>query len=434
MEGAQWQRTLWIMFVAQLLSAVGFSVIFPFLPLYVQDLPSLWHVNAKLLAGLVFSAQAVTMMVASPIWGALADRFGRKLMVERSLFGGAVVLAAMAFVRSAEELVGLRALQGFITGTISAANALVAASAPRQRIGYAMGVMQVGLTGGIAIGPLLGGILADTLGYRAAFWVTSALLAAAGVLVAVGVEEVFEAPFKAPRGGVSSGLYASWRSVLRRRGVGTAYGLRFLAYLGRMMIVPIAPFFIQTLLEPEASVNTFTGLVFAVVAFMSAVSAVLWGKLGDRIGHERVLVMCALLSGLAYFPQSLVQEAWELLALQAVFGLALGGTLPSTSALLAAYTAQGEEGSVYGLDSSVVSGSRAVAPLLGAAVAQGFGLRATFTATGILFLAMGLLGLRALPASSGTGGSRASLAGDAGEIPVPFTGVPRSSGGQRPER
>ncbi|ROQ93263.1 MFS transporter [Desulfosoma caldarium] len=412
MEGASWQRTLWIMFVAQLLSAVGFSVIFPFLPLYVQQLPSLWNVNAKLLAGLVFSAQALTMMVASPIWGGLADRFGRKLMVERSLFGGAVVLAAMAFVRSAEELVGLRALQGLITGTISAANALVAASTPRHRIGYAMGVMQLGLTGGIAVGPLLGGILADSLGYRAAFWVTGALLAAAGVLVAVGVEEVFEPSLGVPRGGVSSGLWKSWRSVLQRRGVGMAYGLRFFAYLGRMMIVPIAPFFIQTLLEPDASVNTFTGLVFAVVAFMSALSAVLWGKLGDRIGHERVLVMCALMSGLAYLPQSLVQEAWQLLALQAVFGLALGGTLPSTSALLAAYTAQGEEGSVYGLDSSVVSGSRAIAPLLGAAVAQGFGLRATFTATGILFLVMGLLALRVLPPSSRSGPSKTFFSRD----------------------
>ncbi len=157
MEDAHWMRTLWIMFVAQLLSAVGFSVIFPFLPLYVQHLGSAWHWDIKLLAGLVFSSQAFTMMVASPIWGGLADRFGRKLMVERSLFGGALVLAAMAFVRSAEELVALRALQGLITGIISAANALVAATVPRQRIGYAMGVMQLGLTGGIAVGPLLGG-------------------------------------------------------------------------------------------------------------------------------------------------------------------------------------------------------------------------------------------------------------------------------------
>ncbi|MEJ5348303.1 MAG: MFS transporter [Desulfosoma sp.] len=415
MEDVHWQRTLWIMFVAQLISAVGFSVIFPFLPLYVQQLPSSWHLEAKLLAGLVFSSQALTMMIASPIWGSLGDRFGRKLMVKRSLFGGALVLAAMAYVRTAEELVALRAFQGLVTGVISSANALVAAAVPRHRMGYAMGVMQLGLTAGIAVGPLLGGILADTVGYRVAFLITGALLAMAGVLVTVGVREVFQAPEGDKPRGFSSGLWKSWQSVFQHPGVGMAYGLRFFAYLGRMMIVPIAPFFIQTLLGPEASVNTFTGLVFAVVAFTGALSAVLWGRLGDRIGHERVLVMCALLSGIAYVPQSFVQEAWQLLALQAVCGLAMGGTLPSTSALLAAYTTPGEEGAVYGLDSSVVSGSRAVAPLIGAAVAQGFGLRATFTATGILFFLMALLALRALPSLRYRCSSKASLGSDMGE-------------------
>ncbi len=202
-------------------------------------------------------------------------------------------------------------------------------------------------------------------------------MAAAGLLVTAGVREKFRAPEKASLGDVSMELWRSWRTILQRRGVGLAYGLRFFAYLGRMMIIPITPFFIQTLLEPGASVNTFTGLVFATVAFMGALSAVFWGRLGDRIGHEKVLVACAVLGGLAYLPQSVVQEAWQLLALQALCGLALGGTLPSTSSLLAAYTAHGEEGAVYGLDSSVVSGSRAVAPLFGAPspAGSGFGRR-----------------------------------------------------------
>jgi DHA1 family multidrug resistance protein-like MFS transporter len=396
-EDIQWRRTLWIMFVAQLLSAVGFSVIFPFLPLYVQELGSVWGVNRNWLAGLVFSAQALTMMVASPVWGGLADRFGRKLMVQRSLFGGALVLLAMAYVRSAEELVALRAVQGMITGTISAANALVAASVPRRRIGYAMGVLQVGLTAGIAVGPLLGGILADLWGYRAAFKVTAALLAAAGMLVALGVREVFRPPEEKTRLGLGEELWNGWRRVLARPGVSMAYVLRFMTYLGRMMIVPVAPFFIQNLLEKGGQVNTFTGLVFASASLMGALTAISFGRLGDRIGHGRVLVSCALGTGLFYLPQSLVQNAWQLLLLQAACGAALGGTLPALSALLAGYTLPGEEGSVYGLDSSVISGSRALAPLLGAAVAYGFGLRATFLATGLLFIALALLALWGLP-------------------------------------
>ena len=93
------------MFVAQLLTAVGFSVIFPFLSLYVTELGSRTALSVEFLAGAVFSAQAITMMIASPIWGAVADRYGRKLMVERAMFGGAVIMLLMGFVRSGEELV-----------------------------------------------------------------------------------------------------------------------------------------------------------------------------------------------------------------------------------------------------------------------------------------------------------------------------------------
>ncbi len=393
------------MFTAQLLSAVGFSVIFPFLPLYVQELGSVWKVDLNWMAGWVFSAQALTMMVASPIWGGLADRYGRKLMVERSLFGGALILFAMAFVRSAEELVGLRALQGLITGTISAANALVAASVPRRRIGYAMGVLQVGLTAGIALGPFIGGVLADFWGYRVAFKVTALLLALSGLLVAVGVREKFQRfPEDAPSS-LSEELWNSWRQVLGRPGVSLAYVLRFMTYLGRMMIIPVAPFFIQSLLHEGAPINTFTGIVFASASSMGALTAVFLGRLGDRIGHERILVSCALFAGILYLPQSIVRSAWQLLILQAACGAALGGTLPALSALLAGYTVRGEEGSVYGLDSSVISGSRAVAPLIGAAIAYGFGLRATFFATGLLFLAMGLLAFWRLPREKRPSGS-----------------------------
>lgn len=131
-----WQRTLYIMVFAQLTSSVGFSIMFPFLPRYVAFLGSSTGLSLELLAALVFSAQALTMTIASPIWGAVSDRVGRKPMVERAAYSGAVTLALMAFVPNAEALVLLRALQGFLTGTVSAGNALVAASAPRESYNF----------------------------------------------------------------------------------------------------------------------------------------------------------------------------------------------------------------------------------------------------------------------------------------------------------
>lgn len=384
-----WKRTLYIVFFAQIVAAAGFLVTVPFLPLYVEELGTNTHLSTEFLAGLVYSAQAFTMAVASPIWGALADRHGRKLMVERAMFGGAVVLLLMGFVQSAEQLVLLRAVQGLITGTVGASNALVAAATPREHTGYAMGLLQVGLGIGVAVGPLMGGVIADAAGYAAAFYVTAALLFIAGVLVWWGVEEHFEPP-EALKAEAKS-FVAEWRHVLSSPGIPPTYGLRFMVQLGQMMVFPIAPLFILTLLPETGRINTFTGLVAGSAALTTTISAVYLGRLGDRVGQRRILVASALLAALFYLPQSLVTAGWQYLLLQALVGACMGGLIPAISALLARYSEAGEEGAVYGLDYSITSAARAVAPLLGAAVAARYGLRATFVATALIFLMAGVM-------------------------------------------
>ncbi|MFZ1397884.1 MAG: MFS transporter [Candidatus Promineifilaceae bacterium] len=395
-----WQRTLYIMFVAQLLTAVGFSVIFPFLSLYVTELGSRTALSAEFLAGAVFSAQAVTMMIASPIWGAVADRYGRKIMVERAMFGGAVIMLLMGFVRSGEELVLLRALQGMITGTVAAANALIAAIAPRQRSGYAMGLLLMGLNTGIAIGPLIGGVLADAFGYRMTFVLTAVLLLIGGLLVWWGVEERFT-----PRETASNArpsFWADWRHVFQTDGVILAYSLRFLANLGRTLLTPFAPLFIATLLVDSGHLNTVTGLVIGVSAATGTITAVYLGRLGDSLGHGRVLKWSALAAGLLFLPQSFVTSAWQLLILQALTGAAAGGIIPALSALLARYTQPGEEGSVYGIDNAIVAAARAAAPLVGSIIAFWFDLRATFVGTAVIFLLVALISFLRLPAQDPT--------------------------------
>jgi DHA1 family multidrug resistance protein-like MFS transporter len=382
-----WKRTLYIVFFAQMVAVAGFLVTVPFLPLYVEELGTNTNLSTEFLAGLTYSAQAFTMAIASPIWGALADRYGRKLMVERAMFGGTVILLLMGFVQSAEQLVLLRAVQGMITGTISAANALVAAQTPREHTGYAMGLLQVGMGIGVAVGPLIGGVIADAVGYAAAFYATAALLFIGGVLVWWGVEEHFEPP-EAPETEAKS-LVAKWRHVLSTPGIPVTYGLRFLSQLGQMMIFPIAPLFILTLLPETGRINTFTGLVVGSASLATTVSAIYLGRLGDRVGHRRILITSALLAAFFYLPQSLVNAGWQLLVLQALVGVCMGGLLPSISALLARYSEPGEEGAVYGLEHSITSAARAAAPLLGAAVAAWFGLRATFVATAIIYLVAG---------------------------------------------
>jgi MFS transporter, DHA1 family, multidrug resistance protein len=392
---APWRKTLYIMVFCQVITSIGFSSIFPFLPLYVKSLGSVTSLGTQLLTGLVFSGQAVTMMIASPIWGALADRMGRKLMVERAMFGGAVVLGLMAFVRSAEELVLLRTLQGLITGTIGAANALVASMVPRDRTGYAMGLLQVGLASGVGLGPIIGGAVADAYGYRAAFYVTSALLLIAGAIVAIGVDEHFDP--QAGSGGRKTGFWKEWRRIFSASGVLTTYALRFLDSMARMAFIPILPLFALELLSDAEIVNSYTGFVIGSAAAAAAVFSVFFGRLGDRRGQRRIVVGCSLAGFISFLLQSWAGSGWHVLLLQVLAGVAHGGIVTGVSALLARYTEYGEEGAVYGLDNSINAGARALAPMIGVSIAAWLGFRAVFGAVSLLYLVAAALALCKLP-------------------------------------
>jgi MFS transporter, DHA1 family, multidrug resistance protein len=396
---SSWQRTLWIMFTAQLISAVGFAVIFPFLPLYVAELGTQTGLSIEFWAGMAFSSQALTMAIAAPIWGSLADRLGYKLMVERAMYGGALTLLLMAFVRSAEELVILRAIQGALTGTISAANALVASEAPRERLGYAMGTLQMGLWGGVALGPLIGGLLADALGYRAPFVLTGVLLLLAGLLVSLGVRSGGRPAPQPDR--PRQGLIAGWRAILATRGMALSYGLRFLSSLAHSMLLPFAPLFILSLMDSDERIGTFTGLVVGSASAASLATAVYFGRLGDRRGHRRVLIGCAAAGAVLYLLHTIVGEPWQLLALQLLAGAAWGGVTPALSALLARYTSGGSEGAIYGIDNALVAGARALAPLVGAAVVLALGLRGIFIATALTYGLITALAVLRLPEPQG---------------------------------
>ncbi len=391
----RWQKTLLIVFLAQLFSAVGFSTIFPFLPLYIEELGSVTGASVEVLSGLVISSQAFTMMLAAPFWGALADRHGRKLMVVRATLGGSVVLGLMAFVHSSEELIILRAVQGLVTGTVAAANALVAAEAPREQTGFAMGVVQVGLWSGISLGPLIGGLLADTLGYRVSFLVTAALLLLAGLLVLFGVREQFEV--QARFGPDRMGFLTEWRHVMSMQGVVPTYLARFLTGIGRNLITPIMPLFIASLMPGEGGVSAMTGLITGVASATGTLGAIVLGRVGDRYGHRSVLIGSAAALALLHVPQTFATSTWQLLVLQALTGFAAGGIISAPSALLAQYTPPGEEGAVYGLDNSVLSGARTISPLVGSLFSVALGMRSTFMVTAILFVLAAVMAYLQLP-------------------------------------
>jgi len=378
-----WQRTLYTLWVTQFIAVAGFSFVTPFVPYYIQELGVTDVRQVGVWAGLVTAAQAVSMALIAPVWGALADRYGRKLMVLRASFGGAVILALMGFVTNVPQLMALRFVQGLFTGTVPATMALVAATAPKERSGMAMGSLQTAIYLGVSLGPLLGGISGDALGYRPSFWVTGGLLFISGLLVMLFVHEDFQ---PAPEGsrGKQGGYRGGWLLVLASAPLLAAFAARILLRIGNGAISPILPLYVQTLLSTDAPVGVVTGLIAGVSSLGAALGAPLIGNWSDRLGQRRLLIACAIAAAVFFVPQAFVQDARWLIMWQLCSGFAVGGTLATLTGLLAKLTPEGRAGVVFGLDSSAMAASNALGPVAGATVAAFWGLRAPFFLTSLM--------------------------------------------------
>lgn len=391
-----WKRTLYVLFFAQLMTAIGFSSSFPFLSLYVKSLPNATGVSKDLLIGLAFSSQAFTMMLIAPIWGMMADRRGRKLMVLRATFGGAIVLGLMGFARTGEDLVILRTIQGFVTGVTPAITALVASVVPRERSGYSMGLIQVGMWSGVSLGPFIGGIIADAVGYQASYIITAVMLCGTWLLVWLCVEENFVPPSIEVRQ-KNGNLMKQWREILVMPGTVATYTMLSFVWMVRTMLTPYTPLFIAMLLPESNNIATVTGLIAGGAALSTTVASLFLGRMGDQIGHRKLVIGGVIGAVVFSLPQFVVADVWQLGILQVLVGATIGAMMPSLNALLSAYTPEGTEGAVYGLDTSISSATRAIAPLLGSLAVAVLGLRGVFLIAGFVFLFGLALAMRHLP-------------------------------------
>lgn len=381
MRISTWQRNLAALWIGQTFTMVAFSFVFPFFPLYVQELGVEGTAEAAQWAGYVGAAAAISMAVAQPIWGNMADRWGRKPMVIRSMVGSAITVAAMGFVTSPEQLVALRFLQGAVSGVVSAANALVASSAPKERLGFSLGLMQVALFVGHALGPLGGGLIADAMGFRMPFYVAGGLMATGALIVVLFVHEDFTRP---AAGTPRRGVLAEGRALF---GIGlfpVLVVVIFLIQFGGVIVGPVLSLYVEEL-HGAANAATMAGVVIALNGVVSAVAAVLIGRVSDRIGPAVILPVCLVGSALTYLPQAFVQDVWQLLWLRMALGIFLGGMMPSANAMLAGLVPRARRGAAFGLAAMATSLANGAGPLSAAAIATYFDLRAIFLVTGGLF-------------------------------------------------
>lgn len=378
-----WKRNLAVLSFAQLLTMIGFATYRPFIAYYVQDLGATTFEQATTWVAAFESGNAAAMMLVSPFWGTLADRHGRKLMLIRATGAGALTAFAMGLATTPGQLVALRVLQGVLCGTVSASLAMVATQTPERHLGYALGVMQTVQYVGMSLGPIVGGYAGDALGYRAVFPVSAGVIGVALILVVVFVRERFVPPPKEERTGAQKGS--------RVAGMLTGTTISLLLTLGAIrlamgILTPVLSLYVKSLAPDHARVATLAGAVLSVTALTSSLAALAVGRMGDRLGLKRVLLVCSIGVSLTYVPQAFVRTTAQLLVMRAIQGAFVGGMMPMATALLAKSTPSSRRGVVFGVANSVTSGARALGPVLGAAIANSWGMRSAFVTTSVVLL------------------------------------------------
>lgn len=384
------------MFVAQLLSIIGFAFTLPFLPFYIRELGVTDERLVPVWAGILVASASLVMAFFSPLWGWLSDRYGRKIMVERAMFGGAVITFAMGLIGNIWEMLFLRLLSGAATGTISASIAMISAIVPRGKLGYSLGLMQVAVFLGMTLGPWIGGLLADSVGYRYTFMAGGAILFLGGMLVLFGARERFIRPSR-------EALQKSGRlfSLLAYEGFPMILALFFFFYLFIESVAPILPLFIESLYLPgRGGVASTTGALYAVSGGAAALTAGGTGYLSDRVGHKPILMAYLILTAVCMLLHSIAQGITHLALLRVLYGIAAGGILPMMNALVGRLLPQSSYGQAYGLTSSTTCLGMAAGPFLGGIIASWWGYRWPFALVGVMTLLVLLplaAGIRLLP-------------------------------------
>lgn len=373
---SQWKKTLGVAWVAQFLSVTGFSFAMPFLPLYMKELAEMSEADARFWAGIVTAAAPVTMMVFSAFWGALADRYGRKMMVLRSMFGGALVLALTAAAQNVGQLILCRLLQGALSGTVLASTALVAGATPPRRSGFALGMIQSAVYCGISAGPLIGGVLADDWGYRRAFLIGAALIVTGAFLVTLGVRERFERPdpdVKAERRSLARILLAPGLPVIV---------LMFVIFrFANTALAPVVPLFVEELHGTPERLNTVIGSIGLVAGLSGALCVAVVARFSDAWGHRRLLMIFILLACAACVGHAQATSVAQLYVLRSLFIAAAAGMMAAMNAIIHNVSEGGDLGRAYGVVWSVGCVGWILGPATGGILAARMGLRAPFLLT-----------------------------------------------------
>ncbi len=368
-----WKRNLYIVWATQILSIAGFGFVLPFLPYFIQEVGITDPRELNRWVGLVNSIAPVGMGIMAPVWGGLADKYGRKLMIVRAVLAGSILLFAMSFAQTVQGIFVLRMLQGVFCGTVTAAATLVSAGTPKERLSFALGFFGSSTFIGLSFGPLIGGMAAEYLGYRLAFKIGGLLQAVGVILVLFFVREVRQIEHEvAPKN--RSRRNGMVNLVVLALILGTFFFLRF----ARMIMPPFVPLHVQGVLGTIKGASAVVGIISSLAALAAATSGITIVRLGDKMNKLLLISICLFFAMVFSFPLFFTGNLYSFTVFYVLAMFCIGSVEPSLQSYFSERTPANRRGRLFGIQTLVACMGWFLAPLASSFVSNTFSVSHVF--------------------------------------------------------
>jgi transporter, major facilitator family protein len=387
-----WKQTVYISLVCIFCIAFGVSQLAPILPLYFHDLGVQTPEAMSLWSGLATGATYIIVCLAAPFWGRIADKRGRKITLIRSSFGMALCNILIAFQTTPEGVVLIRLIQGLVSGFYSASITLIASESPIERTGWALGLLASANLAGSLIGPLLGGYIADTVGIRNDFIIVGIIMGLAGLLATVFIHEDY-----VPKDNVEKLSISKLKEQIPEfNSIIALCVASFIYAICIMSLQPVISVYIKGILPSNTENIAFiAGAVFSAMGIAQLISSSPLGKLVDKIGPRKVLVISLIYVGILNIPQAYVSDVYQLAIIRFLQGFGLGGMLPALNTYLSSKTPREFTGQVFSYNQSCLFLGYFLGAVGGASLMAWLGFTTLFWASGGLFIISALwIGLK----------------------------------------
>ncbi|MCG0834586.1 MFS family major facilitator transporter [Lactiplantibacillus plantarum] len=382
-ERGPWHRNLIVLWFCTFVAGMAFSEIMPFLSLFVSQLGDFTKAQITFYSGLAFAADYAISAISAPLWGIIADKKGRKIMLLRASLGMAVAMGLMGFVTNVWQLVALRALQGVFAGFISNAQALVASQTPRKYSGRALSTLITGAVSGQLFGPVIGGLLAQLFSIRNTFFITAGLLMVAFLLSLFFVQEHFKPVAHHREPGDSRNPLAAFQNP---RLIIVMLCSTAIVQFGNASIAPIISLYVRELMHYRGPITVVAGIIAALPGISNIFSAPRLGRYGDQHGSGKVLLFGYIFAVIMYFPQGIVTSVVALGILRFAIGISDGALYPEIQTVLTKNTPVHLTSTIFSYNQSFQAIGNMFGALLGGFVAGWFNYNAVFIMTALLLL------------------------------------------------